>query len=498
MALTKIGTDGVKDDAVTEAKLANAINTAVAANTAKDLTALSAANLTSGTIPDARFPATLPAASAANLTSVPAGNLTGTVADARISTLTASKLTGALPAISAASCTNIPAANITGTLPAISGANLTNLPAGGKATNLVINGAMELAQRGTSSTVYGYGSVDRWRNTQSGITVTPTHSQETATSSDTGIWEAGFRKYLRWSLPSAGTNSAASWLSSTQFIEAQDVASSGWNYTSTSDYITVSFWIRASTNQTFYANLGTRDGTRKRFSFAITASGNNTWTKITKTIPGHADLQFDLNSDRGLDVQITVHYGTDYTGTATLDAWVDNSGTNSYPDYATTWLTAGASTFDITGVQLEIGNSASDFAHETFADTLIKCQRYYYTDYKTSGMGDFVTGSDTQTIGTVFGVSTNEIGYTPRFPVLMRGTPTVKQANGNYFIVVKTGLGYSLYIQSNWSSINIGQKAARLFVTTNTGALANNPANGGAYAMEANSNNLYLAFDAEL
>ena len=125
---------------------------------AVDLTALSAANLTSGTIPDARFPATLPAASAANLTSIPAGNLTGTVADARfpatlpaisaanltsipagnltgtvadarISALTASKLTGALPAISAANLTNIPAANITGTLPAISATNLTNVPA---------------------------------------------------------------------------------------------------------------------------------------------------------------------------------------------------------------------------------------------------------------------------------------------------------------------------------------------------------------------------------
>ena len=80
------------DDAVTADKLANSINTAIAANTAKDLTALSASNLTSGTVPDARFPATLPAASAANLTS-------------------------------------IPAANITGTLPAISGANLTGISA---------------------------------------------------------------------------------------------------------------------------------------------------------------------------------------------------------------------------------------------------------------------------------------------------------------------------------------------------------------------------------
>jgi len=74
---------------------------------AVDLTALSASNLTSGTVPDARFPATLPAASAANLTSIPAGNLTGTVADARISALTASKLTGALPAIDGSALTGV-------------------------------------------------------------------------------------------------------------------------------------------------------------------------------------------------------------------------------------------------------------------------------------------------------------------------------------------------------------------------------------------------------
>ena len=97
---------------------------------AVDLTALSASNLTSGTVPDARFPATLPSTSAANLTNIPAGNLTGTVADARISALTASKLTGALPAISGASLTNLPAANLTGTLPAIDGSNLTGITAG--------------------------------------------------------------------------------------------------------------------------------------------------------------------------------------------------------------------------------------------------------------------------------------------------------------------------------------------------------------------------------
>jgi len=294
--------------------------------------------------------------------------------------------------------------------------------------NLIINGAMNVAQRGTSSTVYGYGSVDRWKNTQSGVTVTPTHSQQAATSSDTGIWEAGFRHYLRYALPSAGTNSGASWISFTQFIEAQDIASSGWHYNSTSSYITVSYWIRVSTNQTFYAYVGTRDGTRKRFAYAITASGNNTWTKITKTISGHADLQFDSNTDRGLDIGVTAHYGTDYTGTATLDAWVDNSGTNAYPDFATTWLTAGASTFDLTGVQVEVGDHATDFEHRSYGQELALCQRYYYVTDPTAD--NFCGGGGL----FMFDAGETSVSYgSLTFAQTMRAAPTVvlRDNNGN-------------------------------------------------------------------
>ena len=106
------------------------------------LTSLNATNLGSGTIPDARFPATLPAASAANLTSIPAANITGTLpaisganltdldaADLASGTIPDARFPATLPAASAANLTSIPAANITGTLPAISATNLTNIPA---------------------------------------------------------------------------------------------------------------------------------------------------------------------------------------------------------------------------------------------------------------------------------------------------------------------------------------------------------------------------------
>ena len=102
-----------------------------AAQLSGTLPALSAANLTS--IPAANVTGTLPAISGANLTNLPAANVTGTlpaISGANLTSLTAANLSGALPAISAANLTSIPAANITGTLPAISGANLTGISAG--------------------------------------------------------------------------------------------------------------------------------------------------------------------------------------------------------------------------------------------------------------------------------------------------------------------------------------------------------------------------------
>ena len=237
MALTKIGTDGIKDDAVTTDKVANAINTSIAANTAKDLTALSAANLTSGTIPDARFPATLPAASAANLTAVPAANITGT-----------------LPAISATNLTNIPAANITGTLPAISGANLTGISSAGRAHNLVVNGAMQVAQRGTSSTAgdNSFTTVDRFRVTQGGLDEDVTQEQADVASGTTP-YTLGFRKCFK--ITNGNQSNGAGSDDSVQLdtkLEAQDIANSGWNYLSSSSYITLSFWVKSSVAQNFF------------------------------------------------------------------------------------------------------------------------------------------------------------------------------------------------------------------------------------------------------
>ena len=251
----------------------------------------------------------------------------------------------------------------------------------GQSKNLIINGAMQVAQRGTSSTDLYYQTIDRFRTSYGNIgSVALTQSQQQLTSSDTP-YSSGFRYFYRAALAGAGDVNTNGFIGISQRLEAQDVAQSGWNYTSASSNITLQFWFRCSTNQTFYGVLETSDGTAQSYPFAFTASGNNTWTKITKTIPGNSNLQFDTDTpanaaDRGLKIGFTPWYGTDYTGSKTADAWSAYVGSAEYPDYSSAWLTAGASTFDFTGVQLEVGSVATDFEHRSFGQELALCQRY--------------------------------------------------------------------------------------------------------------------------
>jgi len=258
----------------------------------------------------------------------------------------------------------------------------------GKAHNLIINGSMQVAQRGTSSTSNGYQTVDRFALYKFAIGNTLTQSQISLSSTDTGPYALGFRKAYRFAASGALTANNNSEISMSYKIEAQDIAKSGWDYTSSSSYITLSFWFRCSANQTFYCYLKTNDGTSQSYPFSFTASGNNTWTKITKTIPGDSNLQFDDNNAEGLYIAFVPFFGTNYTGTKTLNAWSAYANDARVPDMANDVWYAGANTFDITGVQLEVGSVATDFEHRSFAQELPLCQRYFWKPSSaSSGFG---------------------------------------------------------------------------------------------------------------
>ena len=125
----------------------------------------------------------------------------------------------------------------------------------GKAQNLIINGAMQVAQRGTSSTSSGYQTVDRFRHSGTGWDAALTQAQGDVASGTTPYTQ-GFRKTFK--LTNGNQSSGAGTgdqLSMSYIIEDQDLATSGWNYLSATCYVTLSFWFKSSVNQTFYVVL---------------------------------------------------------------------------------------------------------------------------------------------------------------------------------------------------------------------------------------------------
>ena len=246
--------------------------------------------------------------------------------------------------------------------------------------NLIINGAMQVAQRGTSSTTNGYGSVDRFLVENSGVDEAPTHAQVDVASGTTP-YTLGFRKALKITNGNQTSGAgAADFINLSQAIEAQNIAQSGWDYTSASSFITLSFWIKSSVAQDFKGYLSMEDGTERSYPYATGSLSADTWTKITKVIPGSSSplLQADNNSNKGFVFLLWPFIGTNYTdNSVTENAWMTYSGSTRTKDATSTWYTTNDATLEITGVQLEVGSVATDFEHRSFGQELALCQRYY-------------------------------------------------------------------------------------------------------------------------
>jgi len=243
--------------------------------------------------------------------------------------------------------------------------------------NLIINGAIQVAQRGTSSTVNGFGSVDRFKTSCAGTDELPTHAQADVASGTTP-YTLGFRKsYKLTNGNQTGGAGADDRIEIQHLIEAQDIANSGWNYTSASSFITFSFWIKSSVAQEFFIRFQTQDGTQYRYKTGTSSLSADTWTKITKTIPGNSNLQFDNDVNAGLRISFYAFAGTNYSDSSATDTWAANETGNRTSDMTSTWYTTNDATFEITGVQLEVGSTATDFEHRSFAQELALCQRYF-------------------------------------------------------------------------------------------------------------------------
>ena len=257
--------------------------------------------------------------------------------------------------------------NITG----INGGQLGN-------RNLIINGAMQVAQRGTSSTTSGYGTVDRFRVVYTNTDEAPTQSQADV-SSGTTPYTLGFRKSLK--VTNGNQTGGAGSSDDIQIncrLEGQDIAGSGWNYTSASSFITLSFWVKSSVAQNFYGYVRSNSGTIRSHPFETGSLSADTWTKVTKTFSGDSNITINNDNTTEFHFFLNAFLGTDLTDNGvSLTAWNTYSSSSITPDFTSTWYTTDDATLEITGVQLEVGSTATDFEHRSYGQEMHLCKRYY-------------------------------------------------------------------------------------------------------------------------
>ena len=293
--------------------------------------------------------------------------------------------------------------------------------------NIVINGDMRVAQRSTSSTETNYATVDRFKIYRDGTDEAPTQSKHTLSTSDTP-YSSGFRYSYHLTNGNQTSVGADDTIVMQTRIEAQDMATCGWNYTDSNSFITISYWVKSSVSQTFYNLIRVLDGTAQMYDFPIALTAD-TWKKVTHSIPGNSNITFDNDNDVGLLLEWVLFRGTnDTTSGHTSNAWATYSGTDRVPDMTNTWYDTDNATFEITGVQLEVGSQATPFEHRSLGEELALCQRYYQR------FVDSATGGNYLGIGCNY--STAQSYMFIRFLQEMRATPTIDQTGINNSFVL--------------------------------------------------------------
>ena len=345
---------------------------------------------------------------------------------------------------------------------------------------LIVNGDMAVAQRNTGTVAQadgsneGYATVDRMQTTFSnsaGGTIT--------TSRDTTA-PTGFGQSMKFDVTSADTSVGSTHIVYTEHtLEAQVIRNSGWNYTSSSSYLTLSFQIRSSKTGTYCVFFQTNDGSAKMYTVEYTISSADTWEQKVITVPGNSNLTFNNDSGKGLIVAWVWAVGTDRDGTA--ETWTDVAyGTSNQVNF----LDNTSNVAYITGVQLEVGQFTSStlpaFQHESFGDNLRRCLRYCYQITSDASVDtDIVAMTGTGSAG--FGAF--------RYPVQMRGNPAVSvTADGDFSLFGDTSSGLSSLRGDRINTNSCG-------LVTDTSVSSGDSA---SLRLDSDSGNKYLRFDAEL
>jgi len=333
---------------------------------------------------------------------------------------------------------------------------LTNSQIGGR-RNILINGAMQVAQRSTSVTGIGassgYFTLDRWylalENTAGRLTMT-----------QTADGPVGFANCMKLDCTTADTSIAAGeLLVLQQSIEGQDVQAIGKGVTGAKQ-ITLSFYVKANAAFTFNAEIQDYDNGRTNGkAFATTTD----WVKHEITFEADVDdgsSPFDDDNAKSFSVNFWLHGGSTYTGGTLASGWENRTDANR-ADGISSFFSSTDNNFFITGVQLEIGEQATPFEHRRTGEQLQECQRYFQKISSMDCAAAYVSGQPAPTFNFAY-------------PTPMRSAPTITITSpsggignsGSYNQRNITADSYNFYLTgSNNTHVAIGHNGEPASIT---------------------------------
>jgi hypothetical protein len=345
--------------------------------------------------------------------------------------------------------------------------------------NLIINGAMQVAQRGTSLSLANSPSyiIDRF-DIRAGIGSGHTASQVTDVPAG-----QGFLYSLKLTTGTAGSLIAGNGNNYCSYkMESNDSSSIGDG--TVGSIVTLSFWVKSSLTGLFGLAFG--KDTSVLYPTSYTISSANTWEKKTIIIPATTLTDF---GDNGTSIGARIFWnwgaGSNFT-TSTANTWAAQDNRGGYDDGSAIQLVENSSaTWQITGVQLEVGSVATPFEHRSFGEELALCQRYYHILKR--GVGDSSTP-----IMSGLDVGSQARGICP-FPVSMRANPTVGYSALSDFAVYSSATN-----QAPTAIAGVGTNETRTMMRLTANFTAGTTGDGILMQINGSAGSAYIDFDAEL
>ena len=278
--------------------------------------------------------------------------------------------------------------------------------------NIIINGAVTVNQRGNQTTTNG-GSVyfvDRFNVFHNSAAAVANLQQSTDTPSG-----QGFGNSMLIDVTTADTSIAAGEVAVLrQILEGQNLQQLKYG-TSSAESLTLSFWVKSSKTGVHICELYHNDSQAKTQSQSYTISSANTWEKHSVTFSGDTAATLDNDNQYTIAVQWGLFAGTDFSSGTLQTTWANLTNANRFAGQVNLFDST-SNNFYLTGVQLEVGETATPFEHRSYGEELARCQRYYFRTSNAS--------AGYQNLATCAYIGSTIFRGVIEFPVTMRAIPT--------------------------------------------------------------------------